>query len=419
VSRRYSPLEGLKVIDLSKVLAGPICTQYLGDLGADVIKIEPCDGGDDTRGWPPFGGSDGAVFLSCNKNKRSLALNLKAEAGTAILKQLVANSDVIVESFRTGVTQRLGIDYETLRQIKPDLIYASISGFGRSGPLANAPGYDVMIQAFSGIMSITGEKGGAPARSAFSPLDQTTGVHTALGILAALRRRDHTGEGQYLETSLYETALSFLSYTAQVYWTNGRVPERSGSGHESLCPYQAFVANDGFILIACGNDKLWRSLCSVLDFDELSNDPRFATNAARVARFGETVKLVSDQIAKLPVLEWAKRLTAAGVPNSPIYNVAEALGHAQAIAREMIVPLPHPIDGIVNSIAMPVLFDGYSREPRSAPPLLGEHSVEILQELGIDDQEARALIDQGIVRAVQPNQLTSDPQFERKAQHEA
>lgn len=399
MSDRFSPLAGLRVIDLSKVLAGPVCTQYLGDLGADVIKIEPCDGGDDTRSWPPFGGVDGAVFLSCNKNKRSMALDLKTEAGLGILKRLVASSDVFVESFRTGVTQRLGVDYTSLTEIKPDLIYASISGFGRSGPLAAAPGYDVMVQAFSGLMSITGEKGRAPARSAFSPLDQTTGVHTALGILAALRRRDQTGQGQLLETSLYETALSFLSYTAQVYWTSGRVPERSGSGHESLCPYQAFPASDDYILIAVGNDKLWRSLCSVLGFDALANDPRYATNAARVARFDETVKLVADEIAKHPVAEWARRLTAAGIPNSPIHNTAEALSHPQAAARGMLAPLPHPAAGIVNSIAMPVLFDGYSREPRSAPPLLGEHSVEILSELGIAGAEARDLIDRGIVRA--------------------
>lgn len=401
--KRFSPLTGLKVIDLSKVLAGPVCTQYLGDLGADVIKIEPCEGGDDTRSWPPIDGYDGAVFLSCNRNKRSLALDLKTGPGKKILRKLVAKSDIFVESFRTGVTQRLGIDYDSMKQIKPDLIYASISGFGRSGPLANSPGYDVMIQAFSGIMSITGEKGGAPARSAFSPLDQTTGIHTALGILAALRHRDQTGQGQLIETSLYETALSFLSYTAQGYWTDGRVPERAGSGHDSLCPYQAFIASDGYILIACGNDKLWQKLCKALGFDDIASDPRYATNVARVDRFDETVRLVADEIVKKTVSEWTEILSDAGVPNSPIHNVSEALQHPQAVAREMIENLPHPAAGNVKGISMPVLFAGYSRRPRSAPPLLGENSVEILREIEVSEEETNTLLAQGIIRVTEAN----------------
>ena len=247
-------------------------------------------------------------------------------------------------------------------------------------------------------MSITGEKGGAPARSAFSPLDQTTGIHTALGILAALRHRDLTGEGQLLETSLYETALSFLSYTAQGYWADGLVPERAGSGHASLCPYQAFIASDGYILIACGNDKLWQTLCDVLGFEGIAHDPRFATNVARVAHFDETVQMVAGKIAKRPVSEWVEKLSVAGVPNSPIHNVSESLQHAQAMAREMIEDLPHPASGTVKGIAMPVLFDGYSRRPRSAPPLHGEHSMEILREIEVSEEEANTLLVQGVIR---------------------
>jgi crotonobetainyl-CoA:carnitine CoA-transferase CaiB-like acyl-CoA transferase len=394
---RFSPLSGIRVIDFSKVLAGPLCTQYLGDLGADVIKVEPF-GGDDTRSWPPFADGDGAVFLSCNKNKRSIAVDLKSPGGLALVKKLVVGSDIVVESFRTGVTQRLGIDYRTLSQIKPDLIYASISGFGRSGPLAAEPGYDLMIQAFSGIMSITGEKGRGPVRSAFSPIDQTTGIHLALGILAALRERDNTRKGQLIEASLFETALSFLAYTAQSYWISGRVPARFGSAHESLCPYQVFRAADGDILIAIGNDKLWRGFCPVSGLDEYVDHPNFATNSARVKHFEETVRIVSATIETRRVKEWVSILTAAGIPHSPICTVPEALASEQTVARNMVVELQHPAIGNLNAIAMPLLFDGFDRSPRSAPPRVGEHSLEIISELGIEREEAEALIAQGAVR---------------------
>ncbi|WP_136660639.1 CoA transferase [Nitratireductor sp. XY-223] len=398
MTERFSPLSGIRVIDLSKVLAGPLCTQYLGDLGADVIKIEPC-GGDDTRAWPPFSGRDGAVYLSVNKNKRSLAINLKTDAGKRVVQNLVADADVLVESFRTGVTQRLGIDYDTMTKVKPDLIYASISGFGRSGPLAKEPGYDMMIQAFSGIMSITGEKGGGPVRSAFSPLDQTTGVHTALGILAALRHRDQTGQGQLIEASLYETALSFLGYPSQIYWTNGVQPKRLGSGHESVCPYQAFKASDGYILIAVGNDPLWKKLCSVLGYEELVDDPRYATNAARVENFDETVGLVADKVRNLTAEECAARLSEAGVPNSLLHSIEQSLNHPQAQARDMISKMPHPAVGEINALSMPLLFDGYDRKPRTAPPMLGEHTVELLEEAGLMRSEIDDLLRDGTALA--------------------
>ena len=394
---RFDALKGVTVLDMSKVLAGPICAQYLGDLGAEVIKIEPVGVGDDTRNWPPFVGGESAVFLSANKNKRSLALDLKRPEGLAVLHRIVAQSDVVIESFRTGVAERLGIDYESLRTLRPGLIHASISGFGRSGPLADMPGYDVMVQAFSGIMSITGDKGGSPVRIPISPLDQTTGIHTALGIVAALRRRDQTGEGAAIQTSLYETALGFLGYVAQIYWATGKPPEPVGSGHESLCPYQAFAAADGYILIAVGSDKVWRAFAPAVGLGAVRDDPRFATNQARVAHFDETVAMVADVIARRSVAEWCDVLRAAGVPHSPINTVAASLEQPQAHERGMVTRVVHSAAGEVPTISIPILFAGFDRSPRSAPPSLGEHSTEILRRFQLGDDEVSALVADGVV----------------------
>jgi len=396
-SKRFDALQGVTVLDLSKVLAGPVCAQYLGDLGAEVIKIEPVGVGDDTRTWPPFVAGEGAVFLSANKNKRSIALDLKRPEGQAVLRRMVAQSDVVIESYRTGVAARLGIDYETLRDLRPDLIHASISGFGRSGPLADRPGYDMMVQAFSGIMSVTGEKGGSPVRIPISPLDQTTGIHTALGIVAALRRRDLTGEGAALETSLYETALGFMGYIAQTYWATGEEPQPVGSGHGSLCPYQAFAAADGHIMIAVGSDKVWQVFAPAVGLEAVRDDPRFATNQARVARFGETVDMVAEVIAQRGVAEWCDILLAAGVPHSPINTVGASLDQSQARERGMVAHLPHSTAGEVPSVAIPIQFAGYDRSPRSAAPTLGEHGAEILRRFQVEDDEVAALVAAGIV----------------------
>ncbi|MBC7138192.1 MAG: CoA transferase [Defluviimonas sp.] len=394
---RFDALKGVTVLDISKVLAGPICAQYLGDLGAEVIKIEPVGVGDDTRSWPPFVAGESAVFLSVNKNKRSLALDLKRPEGLAVLHRMVAQSDVVIESFRTGVAERLGIDYESLRRLRPGLIHASISGFGRSGPLADSPGYDVMVQAFSGIMSITGDKGGSPVRIPISPLDQTTGIHTALGIVAALRRRDQTGEGAAIQTSLYETALGFLGYIAQIYWATGKAPEPVGSGHESLCPYQAFAAADGHILIAVGSDKVWRAFAPAVGLGAVRDDPRFATNQARVAHFAETVAMVAEVIARRSVAEWCDILGKAGVPHSPINTVPASLEQPQAHERGMVTRVHHPAAGEVPAIAIPILFAGCDRSPRSAAPMLGEHSTGILRRFDLGEDEISALIAQGVV----------------------
>jgi crotonobetainyl-CoA:carnitine CoA-transferase CaiB-like acyl-CoA transferase len=392
----FKPLAGLRVLDFTKVLAGPLCTQYLGDLGAEIIKVEPVQIGDETRHWPPFREGQGAVFLSVNRNKQSLAVDLKTAEGRKIVHRLVATVDIVVESYGTGVTDRLGIDYATLKQLKPDLIYCSISGFGRTGPRANSLGYDVILQAFSGVMSLTGEIGGSPIRIPISPIDQTTGLHAFSGILAALLRRGSTGEGTQLEVSLFETAVGFLGYNLQSFWERGVQPEKCGSGHESLCPYQAFDASDAPLIIGIANDNLWRRFCGAVGREELIEDPRFRTNPDRVAHFAETVATVQAIVKTRPRDQWTALLTEIGVPCAPINSLREMLDDPHTRARGIVLDYNHPTLGPMKSIAHPIVFNGAERAVDTAPPLHGEHTRRILAAAGYSD----AAIDQMVANAV-------------------
>ena len=381
------PLTGIRVLDLSKVLAGPLCAQYLGDLGADIIKVETVGQGDETRGWPPFPAPGlGTVFLSANRNKRSIAVDLKTEKGREIVHALARSADVALESFGTGVAERLGIDGPTLRVVNERLIHCSISGFGRSGPLKNSPGYDVILQAFCGIMSMTGDEDGGYIRSPISPIDQMTGVHAFSGILALLYAREKTGKGGTIQVSLFETALGLLGYNLQTYWERGVQPPKCGSGHESLCPYQAFEAADGPIMIGIANDNLWRKFCAVAGLDTIVDDPKFGTNADRAAHRKETIGHVQPAIAQHPVAYWNDALAGAGVPCAPINSIAQLLEHPHTRASGIIVEYEHQAAGRLKGVGHPVLIDGAERQAGLPPPMHGQHTDEVLIEMGLSSE---------------------------------
>ena len=392
------PLDGIRVLDLSKVLAGPLCAQYLGDLGAEVIKVEAVGQGDETRGWPPFPAPGlGTVFLSANRNKRSIAINMKSDKGRKLVHALAKSSDVAIESFGTGVAERLGIDAASLRALNDRLIHCSISGFGRSGPLKNSPGYDVILQAFSGIMSMTGDEGGGYIRSPISPIDQMTGVHAFSGILACLFGRERSGKGASLQVSLLDTALGLLGYNLQTYWERGTQPAKCGSSHESLCPYQAFEAADGPIMIGVANDNLWRKFCAVTGLGAIVDDPKFRSNADRVKHRTETLHHVQTVIATNTVMHWNAALNEVGIPCSPINTLAQLLEHPHTKANKLIMQYDHAAAGRLNAVGHPVTFVDQERSPGLPPPMLGQHTDDVLRELGLSAADIEALRREDVV----------------------
>jgi len=381
-------LNGVRVLDLSKVLAGPLCTQYLGDLGAEVIKVEAMGQGDETRGWPPFPAPGlGTVFLSANRNKRSIAINMKSEKGRALVHELAKSADVAIESFGTGVAERLAIDADSLRALNSRLIHCSISGFGRTGPLKNSPGYDVILQAFSGVMSMTGDEGRGYIRSPISPIDQMTGVHAFSGILASLLVREKSGKGASIQVSLFDTALGLLGYNLQTFWERGVQPAKCGSSHESLCPYQAFEAADGPIMVGVANDNLWRKFCGVAGLKSIVDDPKFRTNADRVRHRAETQQHVQDVIATRTVEAWNAALNDVGIPCSPINTLTQLLEHPHTKANKIIMQYDHAAAGRLNCVGHPVTFVEEERSAGSPPPMLGQHTDEILREMGLSSEK--------------------------------
>ncbi|MCL1960718.1 MAG: CoA transferase [Desulfovibrionaceae bacterium] len=391
------PLKGLKVIDLSKVLAGPLCGQYLGNLGADVIKIEPIGSGDDTRAWLPQKSGQSATFLAVNHNKRSIALDLKTAQGRAVVHRLVRGADIVLQGFGAGTARKLGVDHETLARLNPRLIYCEISGYGRQGPLGNEPGYDVMLQAFSGMIAVMGEPGGATVRATFSPVDLGTGMLAFGGVLAAVIERSRTGKGVFVELSLLDTAMSLMGYLAQNYWCSGKLPQRMGTGHPAMAPYQVFQAIDGPVMVGVGNDGQWKRFCPIAGLHAYVDDARFRRNADRVANFAQTVALVQNAIALHPVAYWIRQLQAAGVPCAPINHLGQALEHPQVAARQVVGQTRHATLGAIKSVNLPITFNQEPRTQSSAPPLLGQHSAEVLCEAGFTHGEIEALVRAGVV----------------------
>lgn len=380
------------MLDLSRVLAGPFCTMMLGDAGAEVIKVEP-PGGDETRGWgPPYLGGESAYYLTCNRNKRSIVLDLRRPEGRRVLLDLVRRSDVLIENFKVGTMERWGLGYEdVLRRENPRLVYCSISGFGRTGPYASLPGYDFVIQAMGGLMSITGEPGGDPTKVGVAVADLTTGMMAAFGIAAALLCRERTGEGQRVDLSLLETQVAWLANVASNYLVSGRVPGRMGNAHPNIVPYQVLRARDRQMVVAVGNDQQFRRLCARLGLPHLADDPRFRTNADRVVHRDELIPLLEQALAARDADEWVRLLWQDGVPCGPINTLDRVFADPQVLARQMLVLVPHPTLGEVPQVGMPIKFGGTPGSIRRHPPLLGEHTREILAELGYSDAEIDAL----------------------------
>jgi crotonobetainyl-CoA:carnitine CoA-transferase CaiB-like acyl-CoA transferase len=386
------PLHGLRVVDLSRVLAGPYCTMLLADLGAEVVKVEEPGRGDETRTWgPPFVGGESAYFLSVNRGKRSVTLDLRDERAREAALRLAAAADVVIENFRPGGAAALGVGYEDVRRRNPAVVYCSLTGFGDREP-AGRPGYDVVVQAESGLMSITGDPAGPPTKVGVAVVDVLAGLNAAVGILAALRRRDRTGSGERVEVSLLDSALSGLVNVAQGALVTGQEPVRRGNVHPSIAPYQPLRVQDGWLAVAAANDGLFARLCRVLERSDLLDDPRFATNADRVAHRAELVDLLERTLVTRPAAEWLERLTAAGVPAGKIRGVGEALAAAAAAGEPATVRVEHPAVGPLDLVRTAPRFTSADPAAPAPPPRLGEHTREVLLEVGLDDAEIEALL---------------------------
>jgi crotonobetainyl-CoA:carnitine CoA-transferase CaiB-like acyl-CoA transferase len=390
-------LENIKVVDLTRTLAGPFCTMMLGDMGADVIKIEEPERGDETRSWTPFWNGESTQFVSFNRNKRSLTVNLKDKDGIDLVLALTRKADVIIESFRTGALERMGLGYEAVKEVKPDIIYCSISGYGRTGPMAEKPGYDLLIQAYSGLMSLTGEPDGMPLRVGFSLVDLFTGMMAYGSIVTALYHREQTGQGQQIEAALLDGQVAAMSYHATAYFATGVAPHRMGSGHPSLVPYQSFPASDGFFILGVANEGLWRRFCQAIERPDLMEDPRFSTNDDRVAHRTECVDALSQIFRTRTVAEWVEVISAAGVPCGPINRVSDVVNDPQVLARNMIADIPHPNVPDLKVPNSPLKLAETPAAIRRSPPLLGQHNEEVLAELGYTLEQVADLRKKGVI----------------------
>ncbi len=394
------PLDGLRIIDLSRIVAGPLATQIFGDYGAEIIKIEQPGVGDDSRQWAPPVAPDGSptYFFSVNRNKKSVTLNLKHPRGKEILRALARNSDVVVENFKPGTMENLGLGYETLRQDNPRLVYCRISGWGTTGPKREWAGYDAIMQGVTGLMSITGEPDGPPVKVGVALIDEITALYAHGAILAALYYREKSGQGQTVECSLLESGVASLMNAATAYLIAGDVQGRWGSAHPSLVPYQAFKAKDDYLMVGAGNERLWKKFCEVIGAHEWAGDPSFDSNAKRVARREELVKMIEERLQAKTRDEWVEAFGAAGLPTGPINSVAAVFGDPQVLHRGMLHEVEHPTAGKVKMPGIPVKFSLTPGAITAPPPLLGQHTAEVLSRvLGLSAAEIAQLGQDGVI----------------------
>ncbi|MDF2502210.1 MAG: yfdE 2 [Anaerosporomusa subterranea] len=375
------PLKGVVVLDLSRVLAGPYASMMMADYGATMVKIEPPRVGDDSRAYGPFVGKESAYFMSLNRNKRSMTLNLKEQAAKDLFREMVKKADVVLENYRPGTMEKFGLGYEELKQINPKIIYATCSGFGQTGPYVHKPAYDIIVQAMGGIMSVTGPEGGEPTRVGASVGDIIAGLFTTIGVLMALYHRERTGEGQLVDVGMLDCQVAVLENAISRYLVSGEVPQPIGNRHPSITPFAAYTAKDGHIIVGAGNDRLWEKLCNLIERTDLLADERFSTNLKRTQNVNE-LKVILDAVFKVKTIDqWMKALEAAGVPCAPINTVDKIINDPQIKAREMIVELEHPVAGHMKVPGVPIKFSATPGSVDTPAPLLGQHTEELLHEL--------------------------------------
>ncbi len=392
------PLDGIRVVDLSRILAGPYCSMLLSDFGAEIVKIENPDKGDDTRAFgPPFLDGESVYFLSINRGKKSLSLNLKTPEAREILTKLIKNSDVLLENFRKDFLTSIGFGYDEVAKLNPKIIYASVTGYGHTGPWAERPGYDLAIQGQGGIMSLTGDPNGSPYKTGTSLADITAGIYATLGILLALQARQRTGKGQKVDVSLLDGQVSFLTYQAGIYFGTGKSPTRKGNQHPTIVPYETFKARDRYFNLAVGNDRLWGQFCDLLARPELKTHEKFATNPKRVQNHDDLYPVLQKIFAEKTADEWLAFFEKNGIPCGAVLSVSEVLEHPQVRAREMVVERPHPKLKSVKMTGVPVKLSVTPGVAGNAPPLLGQHTEEVLRDLGYDAKQCADFKKRGVV----------------------